>query len=268
MRVVSDAKGVRRVEVDCTSCGRSWQSGSRSGRTTCPECGRRVYIPVALRREAYEPPPVIRSDRPEPPGGFFGRGRSPRPDTPPMPQFPVGAHAHGTGTPGARIRTGAGAAVPSALAHTESGPALLETVGVAVGWRLAGRARRGGLRRGRGRPCTARTAHAAATHTTGVEYRPSTERCLAAGADQRTEPVCAPSAAGAPSAVAIGEQHRQAVVSAHRSTARPTERGTRMGIRHLPAVRRERHRPRRGTGQERSAMSNPSHNDDRSGRMD
>ncbi len=90
MRVVSDAKGVRRIEVDCPGCGYSWQSDSRSGRTTCPECGGRVYIPVALRREAYEPPPVIRYDGPEPPGGFFGRGRSSRPDTPPMPQFPVG----------------------------------------------------------------------------------------------------------------------------------------------------------------------------------
>jgi protein-arginine kinase activator protein McsA len=80
VRVVSDANGVRRVEIECDGCGYTWQSASRSGRTTCPECGERPYIPAALRREAYEPTPVIvdDSDAPPPPRGFFGGGKSSR----------------------------------------------------------------------------------------------------------------------------------------------------------------------------------------------
>jgi hypothetical protein len=40
-----------RVLVRC-ACGYAWESTSRSGRTTCPECDTRIYIPKAVRDRA------------------------------------------------------------------------------------------------------------------------------------------------------------------------------------------------------------------------
>jgi hypothetical protein len=46
-------------------CGYVWQSQSRSGRTRCPECRARTYIPVALRRAAnYLPDDASAEARP------------------------------------------------------------------------------------------------------------------------------------------------------------------------------------------------------------
>jgi uncharacterized Zn finger protein (UPF0148 family) len=59
VRVVTDANGVRRVEVNCPGCGYAWQSASRLGRTICPECGERVYIPAELRRDAFASEPAV-----------------------------------------------------------------------------------------------------------------------------------------------------------------------------------------------------------------
>jgi len=91
MRIVTDQRGKRSIEVECSGCGYTWQSSSRSGKTTCPECRTRVHIPAALRREAYEPARDWDWDARTvpPPGGFFGGGkrkperrfRAPRPLT-------------------------------------------------------------------------------------------------------------------------------------------------------------------------------------------
>jgi ribosomal protein S27E len=40
------------IDVTCDDCGHAWQSHAASGRTECRSCGRRVYIPTAIRRAA------------------------------------------------------------------------------------------------------------------------------------------------------------------------------------------------------------------------
>jgi hypothetical protein len=59
VRIVTDERGKRSIEVECPGCGYTWLSTSKSGKTTCPDCRTRVHIPAALRREAYEPTPVF-----------------------------------------------------------------------------------------------------------------------------------------------------------------------------------------------------------------
>jgi hypothetical protein len=47
-----------RVRVRCP-CGYQWESISRSGRTTCPRCDTRIYIPKALRDRAVNRPRAV-----------------------------------------------------------------------------------------------------------------------------------------------------------------------------------------------------------------
>jgi hypothetical protein len=59
MRIVTDQRGKRSIEIESPGCGYTWLSTAKSGKTTCPECRTRVHIPAALGREAYDPTPVI-----------------------------------------------------------------------------------------------------------------------------------------------------------------------------------------------------------------
>ncbi len=59
----------KRYDVRCGECGHRWWSVSVSGRTTCGECGARVYVPVSVRgggaRRTARRPAVELHARPE-----------------------------------------------------------------------------------------------------------------------------------------------------------------------------------------------------------
>ncbi|MGH9014571.1 MAG: hypothetical protein ACRDZ1_11625 [Acidimicrobiia bacterium] len=71
------APAMLRIPVECDECGYEWLSAARSGRTTCPDCGARIYIPDEMRRR-YQLTAT-------PPHVFGGRG-SMRPEPKPRPR--------------------------------------------------------------------------------------------------------------------------------------------------------------------------------------
>jgi uncharacterized Zn finger protein (UPF0148 family) len=44
------------LHVTCPACRTSWRSHAGSGRTRCPQCDTRVYVPADIRRAAEERP--------------------------------------------------------------------------------------------------------------------------------------------------------------------------------------------------------------------
>jgi DNA-directed RNA polymerase subunit RPC12/RpoP len=42
--------------LSCPQCGHSWRSQSTSGKTRCPSCNTRVYVPAAVRHRAKQAP--------------------------------------------------------------------------------------------------------------------------------------------------------------------------------------------------------------------
>jgi hypothetical protein len=56
---------IGRMNVDVTcACGYRWESHSASGRTRCRRCGKRVYIPLRVRRKAGLDLPTTGGDNP------------------------------------------------------------------------------------------------------------------------------------------------------------------------------------------------------------
>jgi DNA-directed RNA polymerase subunit RPC12/RpoP len=40
----------------CAACGKEWRSHAASGRTCCPSCNERIYLPSKARKAAEQEP--------------------------------------------------------------------------------------------------------------------------------------------------------------------------------------------------------------------